>query len=462
MTSLSIHDNIIRVAAIIVSFLWGTAIGVAEPLERLPPIGDDRVAGETVPALEESLAESLDDAWRTAMTADQRIAASRWNVTSAASTAAAARAERFASLKLSTEYYALSDQPSFVANLPAPLPTLEMPFLNSNGAALQAMVNQPLYTFGRISHGINAAEESVRAYEAESGRTILDVKINVAEIYITVLRTRRLVEVADSRASSLEAHARDVGNFFDKGMVPQNDLLSAQVALSNARQDAMQVHNSLLVANAAYNRALGRALDTPVNLAEVQPAEFSGDVDELTEQALRLRPEIAAFSSQTRALREQAASLRAKRAPQVALGGGFLYLEDQSLDPNGLGVIGIGVEWTPIDAGRTSHQAAALVEKAEASVRLCRDAQSLIALDVRQKWLDLQTALHRVETVRQARTQADENLRVARDRYQHQVGTNTEVLDAESLRLQAYVNFYNATYEVLLANMRLRRAVGNL
>ena len=86
----------------------------------------------------------------------------------------------------------------------------------------------------------------------------------------------------------------------------------------------------------------------------------------------------------------------------------------------------------------------------------------MIALEVRQKWLDLQTAMHRVEAVRQATAQAEENLRVARDRYQHQVGTNTEVLDAETLRLQAYTNFYNSTYEAVLADLRLRRAIGNL
>jgi outer membrane protein TolC len=132
------------------------------------------------------------------------------------------------------------------------------------------------------------------------------------------------------------------------------------------------------------------------------------------------------------------------------------------VEPNGMGVIGVGVEWTPMDSGRISHQAAALMEKAEASVRLCRDAQSMIALEVRQKWLDLQTAIHRVEAVRQATTQAEENLRVARDRYRHQVGTNTEVLDAESLRLQAYTNFYNSSYEAMLADLRLRRAIGSL
>ena len=86
----------------------------------------------------------------------------------------------------------------------------------------------------------------------------------------------------------------------------------------------------------------------------------------------------------------------------------------------------------------------------------------MIALDVRQKWIDLLTSRKRVLVARQTTAQADENLRVARDRYQHQVGTNTEVLDAEASRVQAYTNFYNSSYQAVLAALRLRRAVGNL
>ena len=95
-------------------------------------------------------------------------------------------------------------------------------------------------------------------------------------------------------------------------------------------------------------------------------------------------------------------------------------------------------------------------------IRLRRDAESKIALEVRQKWIDLQTARQRVFVARKTTAQADENLRVARDRYQHQAGTNTEVLDAETLRIQAYMNLYNSSYQAALAGLRLRRAVGNL
>jgi outer membrane protein TolC len=112
--------------------------------------------------------------------------------------------------------------------------------------------------------------------------------------------------------------------------------------------------------------------------------------------------------------------------------------------------------------GRARNAANALCEKAEAVIRMRRDAESMIALEVRQRWLELETARQRLQVARQANAQADENLRVARDRYQHQVGTNTEVLDAESLRVQAYTNLFDSSYQAVLAGLRLRRAVGTL
>lgn len=406
--------------------------------------------------------ETLDDAWRVALDNDQRVEASRWNVSSARSTLAAAQAERFPALKLGADYYAISDQPGISVNLPAPLPSLDMSIMNRDSGGFQAIVHQPIYTFGRISSGINAADEAVSANEADYCRTRLDVKMSVAEIYVTTLRIARQVEVVESKVASLEAHTRDVTGFFDKGVVARNDLLAAQVALADTLQQALQTRNGLAVAKSAYNRALGRRLDEPVSLAEINGGTVVEDVNQLTQMALQIRPELTTLSAQARSLREQATSVRAKNAPQLGVQGGYLYQQNQYIEPNGIAGVLVGVQWTPIDSGRVSNQAAALSDKAESTLRLRKDTESMIALDVRQKWLDLQTARNRVDVTRQATLQADENIRVARDRYQHQVGTNTEVLDAETLRVQAYTNFYNSSYESVLAELRLRRAVGNL
>jgi outer membrane protein TolC len=58
--------------------------------------------------------------------------------------------------------------------------------------------------------------------------------------------------------------------------------------------------------------------------------------------------------------------------------------------------------------------------------------------------------------------QAEENLRVVRDRYRNGEGTNTEVLDAESLRTVSLSNLDTARYDASLAELTLAHAVGSL
>ena len=406
-------------------------------------------------------AENLEDAWLVALRADQRYEASRWNLSSSQSSWAAARAERLPSLNLGSDYYMLSQQPAFNVNLP-PLPSAQLPIADRESVGAYGMVNQPIYTFGRITSGINAAEAAVQANHAEVCKTNLDVKMNVAEIYILVLRAARIMEVAESKVISLTSHTRVVADHFDKGVVSKNDLLAAQVALADARQQLLEARNGLELSRAAYNRALGRGLTEQVRLTELVDDGSQSDVDELSRQAMQIRPEISGLSAQAIAMREQAASLEAKKAPQIGVQGGYLYQENKYVDPNGVAVMMLGVQWNAFDSGRIGNQAGALREKAEGVIRLRKDVESMIRLEVRQKWLDLQTARERVLVARQTTAQADENLRVAQDRYQQQVGTNTEVLDAETLRVQAFTNLYNSSYQAVLAGLRLRRAVGNL
>ena len=203
--------------------------------------------------------ETLEAAWAVALNADQRVAASEWSVSAAESGWNAALAERMPSLTLGADYYALSQSPAAVATL-GPLGTVQLPLANRDSGGGHALVTQPIYTSGRISNGINAAAANVVANRADHGRTILDVKMNVAEIYVKVLLATRIVDVAESRAVSLSGHDKDVSALYEKGVVSKNDLLSSQVALADAQQKAMDARADLQVVQSAYNLALGRDL----------------------------------------------------------------------------------------------------------------------------------------------------------------------------------------------------------
>ena len=400
--------------------------------------------------------ETLETAWAVAVNADQRIAASQWDVSAAQSGREAAAAERMPSVTVGAEYYALSQSPDVVSTI-APLGTLTVPIANRDAGSGHAFVTQPIFTSGRITSGIDAAEANVVAQEADHCRTVLDVKISVADIFVKVLLAGRILEVADSRVVSLTSHDKNVSLMFEKGIVSKNDLLASHVALADAQQKALDARADLDITQAAYNRALGRDLAQPVYLAEVRDEAMLPPLEELTQTAVSQRPELTALSAEARATAGRSRGPARKNGPQVAATGGYFYLQDNYLRPNGYTGALVGVEWNPLDFGRVRNQALVLDQKSQALVQLRRDAESMIALEVRQKWIDLVTARKRVLVAEKTTAQADENLRVARDRYQHQAGTNTEVLDAETLRVQAYVNLYSSTYQAALAGLRLRR-----
>ena len=121
-----------------------------------------------------------------------------------------------------------------------------------------------------------------------------------------------------------------------------------------------------------------------------------------------------------------------------------------------------GVGWTLYDAGAGRGRSYALMHDAQATSHTRQDQAAAVALEVRRAWLDVQETLRRVDVTAKAIAQAEENLRVARSRFERGVAIKTEVLDAETLRTRSYSNYYNAAYDAVMANFRLQRAVGAL
>ena len=66
----------------------------------------------------------------------------------------------------------------------------------------------------------------------------------------------------------------------------------------------------------------------------------------------------------------------------------------------------------------------------------------------------------KIPAAKKAVEQGEENLRVSNERYNAQVTTSTEVLDAQTLLTQARVNYFSALYDHHLAKAALLRAVG--
>jgi len=405
--------------------------------------------------------ETLEEAFDIALQQDARLAASRHQVLAAEFGLAAAQGLAKPQVSLEALYNRLSDDPAFRIKI-APLPSTVLPFAQAESTLLHAGVTLPLYTGGRLTHAANAADAQLLAAHTDVERTRQDIKFSVAEAYVGVLRARHLLELAESGVITLTAHLRDVNAFLEHGLVARSDALAASAAEAAARQDQMRAATALELAQASYNRLLGRPMDSPVRIDDLAQSQTANAVSEPGPSGSGPRPELVGLTHQADALTLQSKASRAAGLPQVVLTAGYSQLQNRYLDKEQLWNLGIGMRWELFDGDVHRRQADALAARADAVSALRTDLESQIALQVLAANLLRDESDSRIPVAATAVAQAQENLRVARDRYQSGVGSHTEVLDAETLRIKSGSNYYSALYDHVLALQRVKRASGSL
>ena len=430
-------------------------------------------------------AETLDQAWETARATDFGLRSSQFLAQSAEAARSAAARGRFPSVSANGVMVQLDNAPTIESpiqdNLTIPSP-IRLPLLPSSFSfpvpadlqqfdlgedkLTQATITAtlPIYTGGRLTNITKAAESQVDAAGWSVRQTEQELKIHVAEAYVNVLRAQGGAVISDREVEAVSGYVQDVQNLYGQEMVAKNDLLSVQVYLAESQQRNLQIKNAVQLAQSFYNNMLGRPLDAPVELEPLEPApEAPGaTLESLTEKAVGNRPELNNLTAQTESLRYAAKAIKGGLLPQVALLGGMIYVDLDTLEDNTIGYAGVGASWTLFDAGVTRKQAEALSKRRISSEELLAQARTLISLQVRQTWLAREEAFNRLKVAQTSLDSADENQRVTRDRYREGMGTNTEVLEAETRRTAAFTSYNNAKYDAVYADLRLKYVVGGI
>jgi outer membrane protein len=423
------------------------------PPEQLPaPLGSVAASPET-----------LEDAWAAAHVADASLEALQWEGAARHEEFLAARSQRWPTATVAGAYTVRSNEPSilFPSLIPGFTPTL-LPYAPLDQALVRGQVALPLYTGRRISSEVQAAAARSTAHEHKQSRYRLDTRLAIAEEFLAVLRAQHELETADSQVQNLTAHVRDTQALLARGSVSRQELLKAELALADARHQAIVARQALDLSSAAYNQRLGRSPETLVRLAPVTVPPSDGDLRDLSDRALAQNAEIRELQAQSDALFHEGDAEASINRPQVQMLGAYTYAENPYQDPQGLAEAGLGASWNIFDGGTARHRARARRHAAAATARLSAEVTSRVQLDVRRAWLELTSARQRLYATEQAIALAEESLRAARIRFQSGAAIGSDVLDGEALRVQAWRNHFHAHDAVALAHVRLRHATSDL
>jgi outer membrane protein TolC len=439
-----------------------------------------------VPAASEKRPLTLDECVALGLANSKGLHASGAAVEASAAKAKEAGSALLPALKLGAGYTRLSEVPPFEVHLPFPagLP-FPMPekFVVSpnyfNNFTLRLGLQQPLYTGGRLRAGVAAAKSGADAAELDLMRDRAELIFALRVAYWNLYKAREFVKAIDENVARTEAHLADVKNFFDQGLLTWNEVLRAEVQLSNVRLARLDAADAAEMAGIRLDSLLGLPLDTELEPAtKIEDAAAfedpdaagmageEGDAPGLLEKVLVRRPEPRAMDLRVKAGEAGVAMARSGWYPQVYLAGNYYNLrpnprllpaKDEFYSTWDIS-LNISMDlWNWGATARQTEQAKARLVQAQDALGMIKDA---VALELRQCQLELAGARAKIAVAREAVDQAEENLRIARERFREGVALNADVLDAEVLALQAKTNLTQTLVDAELARARLRKALG--
>lgn len=430
-------------------------------------------------------AETLEQAWEIAIRENYQLQA-RQQISAAGSAGAeAARRARLPKITNATSYTVLSERPEFrvdlsglnsslassMGGLAQTNPQLAGALMSMPSSMTSPLTNKdtmlsttqailPIFTGGKITSLIEQAD--ARAEAARHGERIdlLDLKMDVAENYLLVLRMNRIVQILRETQTELAIHVQNTEKLTEKGIVTENVFLAAQVSKAEIDQQILQAEQGFDLAKSAYNRYLARPLATPVNLESLGLPQLSGDLEMLTLTALENRPELKALAAQAAEADAKSKEYRSECLPNMAVAGGYTYVGNDNLVENNYASASVCMVWTPLDGGVSRAKQKAANHQTAAINRMRDEAKSGIELQVRQCWLKEREARNRLEVARKTTQQAARNLEIVRNQFEQGVAPHSDYLQAVALKTQADVNLCTALCDAIAASYQLKRAVG--
>jgi outer membrane protein len=321
----------------------------------------------------------------------------------------------------------------------------------------------PLYTGGKLE-ALNRQAAANQAYSRYNLETVeQELIFTVKKAYYVVLQTRQSRETLNEAVKSMENHLREAQLYYEAGMVPQLDVMRAEVKLADLRQKQLMVDNGLETAQVYLDFVLGVDQGNRYELVDqVEYAPCGIELAAAERAALENRSELKAFRTKVQMAEEAVTVVKSGNKPVVALvaEGGEKTTRPFNSDDLDLS-LSLVATLKLTDGGMVKNQ----IAEAEKVVRQAKTGEELLSraikLEVEQAYRNLQNALETIAVARKVLNQAEETVRMAEVSYKEGLSTSLERIDAETGLTQAKNNYNQAESNYQIALAQLEKAIGD-
>ena len=356
--------------------------------------------------------------------------------------------------KLNQEVITQNDFAPASLNDPAPV--------NNFSTALSA--NWMLYNGGQTGSNLNQAknQKDVTSLMLELRRQ--EVAANTAAAYVNLLLAQKDIYVVEQAIETAKANLKMVRSRFESGFVVKSDLLRAQVRMSELEHQRLQAESRVKVAQAMLNAAMGAPFDQ--SIIPTTPLErcfeIQGTLEEWIETALSNRPDLEQLRYQETMARQEIDKSKSDHLPSLNLFGNYEINSEDFSETGKNYNVGAVVRLNLFSGRRISGK----TREAEASLQQIRSVgenmELVIRVEIQSAFLQALSAWKQIHVAKTAVNQAEESLRIVKNRYKNGLLTIVGLLDTEVALQQARIRHFRSMHDYKVSRIMLTKAAGTI
>ena len=275
-------------------------------------------------------------------------------------------------------------------------------------------------------------------------------------------------EVLARNIEESERRLKDIKRLKAEGVITNNDVLRSELQLTTDRLALQETENTLILLSQQLDILLGLdehlyiIPDTSL-LSQLTP---TGSYAQYVAEAYENDPSMLLARQQTLLARNEVELTKADYLPTISLFAGNALARPitRTMDDKFSHTWNVGLSVAyPLSALYKNRYR---VNAARLSVRLRENEEEQrkqqTRLTIRTAFLRHEEAVERVEALKLSVRQAAENYRIVQNRYLNQLAILTDLLDANSVLLDAELQLTTARTQVVYTYYELQRACGRL
>jgi outer membrane protein TolC len=317
--------------------------------------------------------------------------------------------------------------------------------------------------------GVSASKTFRELSQKNSQRTKIEAAAAVTKAYYSVLLLRERKKIVDANSARLQKLLNDTKALYDNGFVEKLDHDRIKVAYNNIQTETENFNRVMEMSENMLKFQIGIPQTATIKITDTLNAESVKQIQVTMEQSdPSRRIEYSILKTQERLQTYNLKRYKAQYLPSLFAYGGL----STSAQRNEFNIFESGYRWYPtgvIGAKLSLNlfdglQRESRIKQQRLELRKINNEvaniENAINLEVNTSRSSLLTAVSSLKLQDDNLELATSVANTAKIKYDQGVGSNLEILDAETSLKEAQVNYFNALYNAVIAKIDLDKALG--